>query len=664
MLHADVVIVGGSSSGIGAGLGAARMGVDTLLVEDTPVLGGMLANGISNIDSYSYESLSGIFEEFRLAVKEHYSRHVSTANASFFRPSPSQPRHLDGRSFPAHQPWEGGRWEPRVADQIFKRMAAAHPNLRILYRTRLIRVEKTGNSLRAIVVEGPEGTTRIEGKVFVDATHEGDLAAWAGAPYRLGREPRSPAEPHAGQIYYFNLTGEILPGSSGRGDQAIPSAGLRLSVRRYPANAGDGHLLTTPPPGYNPEKYKLSPGTVSTEVPGGKFEVNVNPVGSELQQVNWEWPEATHERRRELHEIYKNHALGYLYYLQHELGQKDLGLSSDEFVDNANLPWRIFLREGRRIEGEQMMDETDVNPFLKGSGLLPPFRPNSIAVGHYPIDAKPVTPKTDPSTPDKGEGDFYLINAAAAFQVPYGAILPRNIDGLLVPTALSATHVALSAVRMDPTWTVLGQAAGVAAALAARHGMSPRQVPVASVQKALLGQHARLVFYWDLPLTHPAFEAIQALSLGEVIRGYPDRTVRPDAPLTRAEMAAMLVRHCSVWPSVSDWHFADVPHTHWAFREVETLHDQGLLRLLGYPPRWPDAGGYQPGRHAGFQAPEDRRSFQPGQPATRREFLLLLEALTGRIPPTAETTDEARPITRAEAAQLLAATDSNDGVQP
>lgn len=663
-LQADVVIVGGSSSGIGAALGAARLGADTLLVEDTPVLGGMLANGISNIDSYSYESLGGVFEEFRLAVKEHYNQHTSTANDPFFQPRPYSPRHLDGRAFPAHQPWEGGRWEPGVADQIFKRMAAAHSNLRILYRTRLVGVDKTGNTVRAILVKGPEGITRIAGKAFVDATHEGDLAAWAGAPYRLGREPRSAAEPHAGHIYYFNLTGEILPGSTGRGDQAIPSSGLRLSVRRYPPNSGDAHLLKAPPPGYSPDKYKLSPGGVSTELPGRKFEVNVNPVGSELQQVNWEWPEATHQRRRELYEIHRNHALGYLYYLQQELNQKDLGLSNDEFVENANLPWRVFLREGRRIEGDQMMDETDVNPFLQGSGLLPRFRPNSIAVGHYPIDAKPVTPKTDTSTPDKGEGDFYLINVSTAFQVPYGAILPRNVEGLLVPTALSATHVAFSAVRMDPTWTVLGQAAGVAAALAAKRGVPPRQVPVTAVQKALLKQHARLVFYWDLPLTHPAFEAIQTLSLKEVIRGYPDRMVRPDAPLTRAEMAAMLVRYCSVWPSVSDWHFGDVPYTHWAFRDVETLHDRGLLPLLGYQPRWPEAGGYQPGRHAGFQAPEDRRSFRPEDPATRREFLLLLEALTGQTHASDESNNEARSITRAEAAQLLAATLSNDGVQP
>ncbi|HEX2099648.1 MAG TPA: FAD-dependent oxidoreductase, partial [Candidatus Synoicihabitans sp.] len=128
----DVIVVGGSSGGIGAALGAARMGVRVALIEDTPVLGGMLANGISNIDSYSYQSLSGVFEEFRQRVRAHYEPRFDQDPLFSQRRGP--PGHIDGRSFAAHEPREGGRWEPQVADQIFKAMATHHPNLRIYYR--------------------------------------------------------------------------------------------------------------------------------------------------------------------------------------------------------------------------------------------------------------------------------------------------------------------------------------------------------------------------------------------------------------------------------------------------------------------------------------------------------------------------------------------------
>lgn len=148
-------------------------------------------------------------------------------------------------------------------------------------------------------------------------------------------------------------------------------------------------------------------------------------------------------------------------------------------------------------------------------------------MGHYPIDAKPVRAKVDLSRPDKGAGDFYLVNSSTAFQVPYGAILPKNVEGLLVPVALSATHVAFSSIRMDATWTVLGQAAGVAAALSARANVEPRRMQLGEIQAELLKQKCKLVFYWDLAADHPHFGAIQRLSLAGVATADEDRLLGP-----------------------------------------------------------------------------------------------------------------------------------------
>jgi len=332
----------------------------------------------------------------------------------------------------------------------------------------------------------------------------------------------------------------------------------------------------------------------------------------------------------ELYQQYKKHALGFLYFLQHERGLKHLGLPKDEFVDNGHVPYRIFVREARRIEGEATITEADINPFLTGRGLIPQLRKDSIAIGHYPIDSKPVRSKTDMSTPEKGNGDFFLANVVTPFQVPYGAIVPLHVEGLLVPVAISATHVAFSAVRMDPTWMVMGQAAGVAAALSIRGNVMPRQLRVERLQRELIRQKVRLLFYWDVSLDHPAFDAIQWLSVRKGLRGHPDRLFRPDQPLSRAEMSVLIANVFDLWPSVSNFHFTDVPWSHWAFREIETLFNNRLLTPFGVRPRWPDAGGYDPVRNAGFRQGQNFGAFEPDRPVTWGEMIGVLRSLQSR----------------------------------
>jgi hypothetical protein len=659
----DVVVVGGSSGGIGAALGAARLDARVALVEDTPVLGGMLANGISNIDCYSYESLSGVFEEFRRAVQKHYAPLAETD--PFFKPWKKAPNHMDGRSFQANEPRLGGRWEPHVADAIWKAMAAKHPKLKVFYRRFATEVLKNGNRAVGVVTATEKGERLVlRAPVVVDATHEADIAAWAGVPYRVGREARSPLEPHAGQVFFFNNTGEFLPGSNGRQDRAVPSSGLRLCIQNYLAAAGDAHVLKTPPPGYDPKKFTHASYGGHPSVPNKKSEMNVNPVGNELQQINWVWPEATRAERQRLYETYKNNALAYLYYLQHEKKLTHLGLPKDEFADNGNVPYRIFVREARRIQGEATMTEADVNPFILGRGLEPPPQPTSVGIGHYPIDAKPVRPKTDVTKPDKGDGDFFLVNVASAFQVPYGAIVPVGVDGLLVPVALSATHVAFSSVRMDPTWTVLGQTAGIAAAMSAKSGIPPRVLPVDALQGELVKQKVKLAFFWDVDGERSDFEAIQLLAVRGAARANAERCFRPDDPLTRAEAAVMLFHAFGFWPSVSNAHFTDVPWTHAAFREIETIFDNGVLRALGVEARWPAAGGYNAGKHAGFTQKHQFGAFEPDKPVTAAELRAMIGIIESRTvsspnqtaPQSAETkasAAEAKPLTRGEACRVV-----------
>ena len=649
----DVVIVSGSSSGVGAAIGAARLGVSVALIEDTPTLGGMLANGIGNTDSYSVEAQSGVFREFTDRVKEYY-RPIMATDPLFKQHIPRYlpPALLYTRTNLVHHsgplttsgvmdPDEGGRWEMKVADKIFKEMIAAFPNIKVFYQRHATRVIKEGN--RVIGVETYAGTKPYAyapsepgtgiifyGDVIIDATHEGDIAAWAGVPYRVGREARSRLEPHAGSIYFFDQTGEILPGSTGQQDRGVMSYGHRLFLQNYSEKDFPAHELTSPPPDYDRNAYLHSAFDTSPYNPNGKVEMNMYPFGNELQEINWTWAEASRAERERQYEMLKNHALGFLYYIQHERGKR-AGLPADEFTDNGNVPYRVYVRVARRIVGGYTMNEADINPYILGYGLIQPIKRDAIAVGHYPLDAKPSYLKTELSMPDKGNGDFY-INATQPFQVPYRSILPNNVEGLLVPTAISATHVAFTAIRLDPCWTVMGQAAGVAAALSAKQHVSVREVPVGLVQRELLKQKCELMFYWDLPLDHSAFRAVEWLSVHEAVQGYPDRLFRPDQNLTRTEMARMVVNGLDVWPSVSNAHFTDVPYEAEGFREIETLYDNQALGIFGIKPLWTEYGSWdrKPGKNVSYDQELGFVPFHPAEPVKWKELVDVIRVLQQR----------------------------------
>ena len=208
----DVVIVSGSASGVGAAIGAARLGVNVALIEDTPVLGGMLSNGIANTDTYSVEALSGIYREFTDKVREYYLPIVASDplfKLHIRRYLPPALEHTRASIAKGElttsgvmDPDEGGRWEPHVADLILKRMIAQYGNVKVFYKRHATQIIQEGNRVAGVVTYAgsrpnayapsqPGCGIIFYGDVIIDATHEGDLAAWAGAPHRVGREPRS-----------------------------------------------------------------------------------------------------------------------------------------------------------------------------------------------------------------------------------------------------------------------------------------------------------------------------------------------------------------------------------------------------------------------------------------------------------------------------------------
>jgi len=504
----DVVVVGGTPGGLAAALAAARLGRRVALVEYHPHLGGMSASGLGKSDVEHRELIGGLFLEFVRQVHRHYLERYGSGSAdeALCR--------------------EGYYFEPGVAERVFEAMIAAEPGIRVFRSHRLESASCAGGRVREVAVEDRTSgrVATLEGRIFVDATYEGDLYALAGAPFRLGRESREEfGEPHAGVVYFDYETLEFLPGTTGRGDSRLPAYTYRLCLTVDPGNS---RPLEAPPPGYDPGVYlpyleDLAAGRLAaprhmvegrgyypehfdtlvralsvTELPGGKCDVNINPrplafpfaeENAGYVEADWRGREAISRRHREL-------CLGLLYFLQqapevpeaHREIARRYSLPRDEFVDNDNFPFQLYVREARRLRGRYTLTEHDVTRL--GAGRHDGRHPDAIAVGEFPVDSFP-TRKRQPGDDRVLEGYLGMLgDLTRPYQIPYRVMLPEHPDGLLVPVAASATHVAYSTIRMEPTWMAMGQAAGVAAHIAIERDCACADVPVGELQERLAGQ--------------------------------------------------------------------------------------------------------------------------------------------------------------------------------
>lgn len=473
----DVLVIGGTTSGISAGLQSARLNVPTLIVEETPWLGGMMtAAGVSAIDG-NHRLHSGIWNEFRDKLRTHYGGEAALATG-----------------------WVSNtQFEPHIGDSIFKSMVVAEKQLSVIYGYHLTEVIKERNKVTGAVFENEKKERLIvQAKVVIDATDLGDGLSMAGASYDLGMESRS-------------VTGE--ENAPETVNNIVQDLTWTAVLKDYGPEADK---TIDKPQNYNPELFKGScTMTVDSilidcekmlnygRLPNNKFMINWPRKGNDiyLNVVEMDWL----KRREELKKA-KERTLSFIYFIQTELGFKHIGLADDEFPTDDKLALVPYHREGRRLHGIQRLT---INHVLDIYGGQPLYR-TGISVGDYPVDhhhaCNPDAPKIhSPAVP--------------SFNIPLGTLIPEKIDGLIVSDkTISVSNIINGSTRLQPCVLLTGQAAGALAALSVQNNQNVREINIRKVQQTLLDAGAYLMPLIDVSPSDKEFQSIQRVTASGILK--------------------------------------------------------------------------------------------------------------------------------------------------
>ena len=496
----DVVIYGGTAGGVIAAMSAARMGLSVGLLEPTRHLGGMVTGGLSATDHGEKIVAGGYALELYRRIGHKYGVPL------FWYP------------------------EPKVAEAVLHEMLAEQKKVKVFMSHRLRErggVRKNGARIEELVMENG---ARFRGRLFIESSYEGDVMKQAGVSYTVGREPASQyGESLAGvrpkdRNHQFDykvpardengtLLAEISPlprGEIASGDKRVQAYNFRLILTNDRAN----QVRFEKPPGYTPRRYEVlrrfidvvgrERGTLPTldellliraDLPNAKADFNNRgPFSTDYIGASYGYPDGTYTERAK---IWREHVLytkGLLYFLANDPGvpasirsaMNAWGLAKDEFTDNGNWPYQLYIREGRRMVGDFVMTQKDLQTELT--------KPDAIAMGSYNSDSHNVQRFVQLDGSVQNEGNMEV--PVEPYQIPYRVMLPRKseVANLLVPVPFSASHVVYSSMRMEPQYMMIGQAAGVAAALALGHNVGVHDIDRAELRRILKTQGMTDVF--------------------------------------------------------------------------------------------------------------------------------------------------------------------------
>ncbi len=512
----DVIIYGGTSAAVMAAVQIAKMGKSVIIVSPDKHLGGLSASGLGYTDSGDKSVIGGLSREFYHRVYTHYQ------GPAAWRWEKMEQYGGKGQGSPAIDGDSRTMWifEPHVAEEIFEDLVNE-------YHLEVFREELLDRSHGVTLKDGKIQSIKTltgniyQGKIFIDATYEGDLMAASGVSYHVGREANSvygetwngvqignfpikhhdfheininpykiPDDPKSGVLPLISTED---PGLRGSGDQKIQAYCFRTCLTKNENN----RIPFIRPAGYDSSKYELQIRIFNTgwrrtfqkfdPIPNAKTDVNnYGPLSFDNIGMNYDYPEATYQRREEIikeHEIYQK---GLLYFIANDLRvpmevRKEMqqwGLSKDEFKDNGNWPHQIYVREARRMIGQAILTENEITG--KNKVLHP------IAMGSYNMDSHNTQRYIKPDGFVENEGDIEV--QIPPYQVDLGSILPKKSEckNLLVPVALSSSHIAYGSIRMEPVFMILGQSAATVAALALENNQEIAELEYKKIRAKLI----------------------------------------------------------------------------------------------------------------------------------------------------------------------------------
>jgi hypothetical protein len=507
----DLVVYGGTSAAITAAIQARKMGKSVIVVSPDTHLGGLTAGGLGWTDSGNKAVIGGLSREFYRRVKRHYDR-------------PEAWVHQRPEEYKLYRREEDAIWafEPHVAEAVFEAWIkeAGVPVIRDVWLDRAKGVTKKGQ--RIVSITTLDGRT-YAGRMFIDATYEGDLMAAAGVSYTVGREANSqygetlngvqtrravshqftnkvdpyiiPGNPASGLLPRIH---DQEPGEEGGADKKIQAYNFRLCMTNVPAN----RMPFEKPEGYDPRQYELllrDLGAGSRHVfgkfdpvPNGKTDTNNHgSFSTDNIGMNWDYPEASYERRKDIIREHERYQKGYYYFLINDERvpsdvrgkMSEWGLAKDEFRDNGGWPHQIYVREARRMVSDFVITENHVR---RSRGT-----PDSVGMGSYNMDShnvqRYVARDADGRGHARNEGDIQ-VSPGGPYPISYRAIVPKagEVENLFVPMALSASHIAFGSIRMEPVFMILGQSAATASALAIDANLAAQDVPYPKLRERLL----------------------------------------------------------------------------------------------------------------------------------------------------------------------------------
>jgi hypothetical protein len=554
----NLVIVGGNPGGIMCAISAAKLGKTSVILERTGHIGGLPANGLGATDIATRGVTTGLFTDFTGRIKKHYIKKYGEQSEQVKMCS------------------DGYHFEPSVAEMIFEEMLAEHSDKIKVYKMRQFDAEEKNVSIQNNKITKIKITNRLtkqteeyQGDIFIDGTYEGDLAAAAKVPFRTGREGKDEFnEDGAGRTYKY-WDGPVGVGTTYQADNAVQAYNYRLCLTDNASNK----VIVTKPHKYDRDEFKSLVNDVwdgrhtgvemlkvsakmmadnrkniakgdTTGIPGDKWGIakitnrvflpnqktdannqHLALISTDLPEENWPWPTSGWDWRDQFAERLKSYTLGLIYFTQNDpelpanfkKASSQWGLAKDEYKDNENFPRQVYVREGRRMEGTYFFTAQDAIAITPGS--RPPLHVNSITASHYALDSHAVRKRES----GKIHLDGFISYLSDVYTVPFGVMLPKDLDNLLFPVPVSGSHIGFSTLRMEPCWMAIGQAAGIAASMSIDSKVKLKNLDLSVLQDRLIGQKATLIYYKDITPDDPDFKMVQYMGLRGYLPGWEAR---------------------------------------------------------------------------------------------------------------------------------------------